>query len=129
MLALLIATIVIGAPLLAFLATCLGDVAEALQHADTGSRREGLRILLACLGFAICVPAAAMAMAIHQRVNEILDCDTLPPPHWRTLRDVRVLRGARARDWAHRLAWCRDGAALLAATSFVAATWAWWRFA
>ncbi len=125
----LVFALVLGTCLLWWLADGLRGVAEALGDADDARKREGVRVLLSALGLAVAVCSMAVHVAIRRRVRDILAFDALPPPHWRTVRDVRVLRGAAARAWARRLGWCRDAAALSSITAIALAAWAWWHYA
>ncbi|GAB3333593.1 hypothetical protein [Marilutibacter aestuarii] len=114
----------LGLPLLVFFGQWLAEVADSLRQAPSLERRQGLRVLLAGLGLGMGVAAAGMAAAIGQRRRDILETTTLPPPHWRTIRDVRILRGQSALAWGRRLGWARNAAATIAAASLAASAWA-----
>ncbi len=114
----------LGVPMLAFFGHWLGEVGESLRLASPLERRQGLRMLLAGLGLGLGAAATGVAAAIGRRRRDILETATLPPPHWRTIRDVRVLRGPPALAWGRRLGWARDAAATIALTSLVGSLWA-----
>ena len=106
----------------------LARVTSELGTSDPETVRYWLRWLLAGLGFALAVPAAALGLSLRRLALESRLQGRFPPRNWKTWRDVRVLRDAPALRWARRV----DAAGLAAlgvAALFVAwSVVAWIRF-
>ena len=106
----------------------LDTVTRELGASDPDTVRRWLRALLAGLGFAFALPAAALGMSLRRLAMEARGQGRFPPREWKTLRDVRVLREAHALRWSRRVEWAGTAAQLLALVFAVWGTWAWWRF-
>lgn len=106
----------------------LARVTSELGASDPETVRYWLRWLLAGLGLALAVPAAALGTSLRRLALESRLQGRFPPRDWKTWRDVRVLRDAPALRWARRV----DAAGLAAlgvAALFVAwSVVAWIRF-
>lgn len=106
----------------------LGRVTAELGASDPEAVRYWLRWLLAGLGIALSVPAAALGISLRRLALESRLQGRFPPRNWKTWRDVRVLRDAPALRWARRID-AAGLAALAVAALFVAwAVVAWVRF-
>ena len=125
---LLAGTIVLCVVLLWQLNLWLGKVTGELGATDPDTVRRWLRALLAGLGIALALPAAALGMSLRKLALEARAQGRFPPREWKTLRDVRILRDTHAMVWSRRVE-LGGTAALCLALLF--ATWAavaWWRF-
>ena len=106
----------------------LDRVTTGLGASDPDTVRYWLRWLLAGLGVALAVPAAALGTSLRRLALESRLQGRFPPRNWKTWRDVRVLREAPALRWARRVD-AAGIAALGVAVLFVAwAVTAWVRF-
>lgn len=104
------------------------DLAPQLSSADPDAARRWLRALLATLGFALSVPAAALAVSLHRLGRASRLQGRFPPRELKTLRDVRVLRDAHALRWARRVEISSTAALLLAGALVGWALWTLWYF-
>ena len=106
----------------------LDRITTELGASDPDTVRYWLRWLLAGLGVALAVPAAALGTSLRRLALESRLQGRFPPRNWKTWRDVRVLRDAPALRWARRVD-AAGIAALGVAVLFVAwAVAAWVRF-
>lgn len=106
----------------------LQELTMHLASGDPDTVRGWLRMLLAALGFALAVPAAALGLSLRRLGQSSRIQGRFPPQELRTLRDVRVLRDQPALRWARRVE--RFGALSLALAGVLAswALWAMWHF-
>ena len=106
----------------------LARVTTGLGASDPDTVRYWLRWLLAGLGIALAVPAAALGLSLRRLALASRLQGRFPPRDWKTWRDVRVMRDAPALRWARRV----DAAGMAAmgvAALFVAwSVIAWVRF-
>lgn len=106
----------------------LGEVTSELGASDPETVRQWLRMLLAGLGIALALPAAALGASLRKLALESRIQGRFPPREWKTLRDVRVLRDAPALLWSRRVELAGSAALGLAAMFAGWAAFAWWRF-
>lgn len=106
----------------------LGKVTSELGASDPETVRQWLRMLLAGLGIALALPAAALGASLRKLALESRIQGRFPPREWKTLRDVRVLRDAPALLWSRRVELAGSAALGLAAMFAGWAAFAWWRF-
>jgi hypothetical protein len=121
-------TTVLCATLLWQLNLWLGKVSSELVGSDPETVRRWLRALLAALGVALALPAAALGLNLRKLAFTSRLEGRFPPRAWKTLRDVRVLRDAPALLWARRIELAGSAALLLALVLLAWAALAWWRF-
>jgi len=107
----------------------LGRIDAHLATADLATVRRWLRGLFTGLGVGLAVPAALLGLGLRRLGFTARLEGRFPPRHWKTLRDVRVLRDAAALQWARRTEALGTFALLLSAGLLGWAAWAWWRFA
>jgi len=81
----------------------LARVTGELGASDPETLRYWLRWLLAGLGMALAVPAAALGTSLRKLGLDARLQGRFPPRDWKTWRDVRVLRDAPALRWAKRV--------------------------
>lgn len=103
-------------------------VNATLISSDPDTVRRWLRALLAGLGLALAVPAAALGISLRRMAFSSRVEGRFPPRDWKTWRDVRVLRDAPALVWARRVERASSAALLLAGVLMLWAVIAWWRF-
>jgi hypothetical protein len=106
----------------------LGRVNAELMGADPDTVRRWLRALLAGLGVALAVPAAALGVSLRRFALASRIEGRFPPREWKTWRDVRVLRDAPALAWARRVELAATAMLALAGLFLLWAAIAWWRF-
>lgn len=106
----------------------LGKLTSDLGASDPDTVRQWLRMLLAGLGIALAVPAAALGISLRRLALESRIQGRFPPREWKTLRDVRVLRDAPALLWSRRIELAGSSALGLALLFSAWAIFAWWRF-
>ena len=104
------------------------DVALHLRDVSPEVAKAWLRVLLGGLGIAIALPLIALGRSLRRFADASRAEGRLPPARWRTLRDVRVLRGAVAERWWRRVARAATLAQALAGIALGLALWAWWRY-
>jgi len=85
--------------------------------------------LLAGLGIALAIPAALLGVGLRRLGVDSRRQGRFPPREWKTLRDVRVLRGQDALAWARRTELAGTSALALAIVLLLWAAWVLWRFA
>ncbi|HZH44195.1 MAG TPA: hypothetical protein VEY50_08960 [Lysobacter sp.] len=85
-------------------------------------------MLLATLALFLAAPPLLVALTLRRMAHAVRGEARFPPQAWKTLRDVRVLRGAEALRWAARIDRAAALAFALAAIVLVCAAAAWWRF-
>lgn len=100
---LLVGVALLCAVLLWQLDTWLDRVTTGLGASDPETVRYWLRWLLAGLGVALAVPAAALGVSLRRLALESRLQGRFPPRDWKTWRDVRVMRDAPALRWARRV--------------------------
>ena len=125
---LLVCVAVLCAALLWQLQLWLGRVNSELAGSDADTIRRWLRALLAGLGLALAVPAAALGLNLRRFALASRIEGRFPPREWKTWRDVRVLRDAPALAWARRVERFAMAMLALAAIFVFWAAIAWWRF-
>lgn len=106
----------------------LQELTARLAVSDADTLRRSLRALLAGLGVALAVPAAAVGLQLWRFGEAAHREGRFPPAEARTLRDVRVLRGPAALAWARRTRAAGVAALALSGVLFGWAGWAWWRY-
>ena len=106
----------------------LARVTSELGASDPETVRYWLRWLLAGLGIALAVPAAALGASLRRLALESRLQGRFPPRSWKTWRDVRVLRDAPALAWAKRVEAAGLMALCLALLFVVWSAVAWFRF-
>ena len=80
----------------------LDRVSAELLSSDPETLRNWLRGLLAGLGMALAVPALIVGTTLRRLAAQSRDEGRFPPADWKTIRDVRVLRGDNALRWSTR---------------------------
>jgi hypothetical protein len=126
---LLALTALLCAVLLLLLDGWLRGIQAQLGSSDPDTVRRWLRGLLAGLGVGLAIPAGLLGAGLRRLGLDARLQDRFPPREWKTLRDVRVLRGCDALNWARRTELAGTGALALALLLVLWAGWAWWRFA
>ena len=126
---LLALTALLCAVLLLLLDGWLRGIQAQLGSSDPDTVRRWLRGLLAGLGVGLAIPAGLLGAGLRRLGLDARLQDRFPPREWKTLRDVRVLRGSDALNWARRTELAGTGALALALLLVLWAGWAWWRFA
>lgn len=82
----------------------LGEVLRQLALAGDSERtRRWLRGLLVALALLPTVPLWLLGRSLHRLAAAARSEQRFPPRDWRTLRDVRVLRGTVAQRWIGRV--------------------------
>lgn len=99
-----------------------------LSGADPASAKRWLRALMATLGFALAIPAAALGASLYRLARASRLQGRFPPQEFKTLRDVRVLRDAPALQWARRVEISGSVAFCLAGVLASWAVWVLWYF-
>ncbi|MDB6163494.1 MAG: hypothetical protein JWL98_926 [Xanthomonadaceae bacterium] len=107
----------------------LQRVSAELLSSDPETLRHWLRGLLSGLGLGLAVPAALLGMGLRRLGNQAAREQRFPPQQWKTLRDVRVLRGPAAARWSVRTVALGTIAIALATFLVAWALWVLWRFA
>ena len=125
---LLAATVLLSAFLLWELDRWLGEVTRELMASEPDVVRRWLRALLAGLGVALALPAAALGVSLRRLALASRIEGRFPPRQWKTWRDVRVLRDAHAMGWARRVEAAGTVALALALGLVAWSAVAWWRF-
>lgn len=107
----------------------LAELVPHLQTREPAELRRWLRGLLAGLAVMLAVPPLLLGISLRRLGRAACAEARYPSAAWKTLRDVRVLRGEAARRWGRRTE--RAGAAASAAAGLLLGMglWAWWRFA
>lgn len=108
--------------------TWLQGLGAQLSGADPAAAQAWLRALLAALGFALAIPAAALGTSLFRLGRASRLQGRFPPLEFKTLRDVRVLRDAAALRWARRVENAGTVAFVLAAVLTGWALWVLWYF-
>jgi hypothetical protein len=106
----------------------LGRVNAELMGSDPDTVRRWLRALLAGLGISLALPAAALGISLRRLALSSRIEGRFPPRGWKTWRDVRILRDAKALAWARRVEMAAMSMLALAAALVAWALVAWWRF-
>ena len=99
-----------------------------LSGADPAAAQAWLRALLAALGFALAIPAAALGTSLFRLGRASRLQGRFPPLEFKTLRDVRVLRDGAALRWARRVENAGTAAFVLATVLAGWALWVLWYF-
>jgi len=107
----------------------LRTIHSQLGSSDPDTVRRWLRGLLAGLGIALAIPAALLGVGLRRLGVDSRRQGRFPPREWKTLRDVRVLRGQDALAWARRTELAGTSALALAIVLLLWAAWVLWRFA
>lgn len=107
----------------------LTALAGQLQASDTATVRRWLRGLFAAFGAMLAGPPLLLGHSLRRMGRAAQAEARFPPAAWKTLRDVRVLRGADARRWGRRVERAGSAAFALAGALFGLAVWSLWRFA
>lgn len=124
----LIGVLLLLAILLWHLNAWLQGLDVQLSNSDPASAKHWLRALMAALGFALAIPAAALGASLYRLARSSRLQGRFPPREFKTLRDVRVLRDATARQWARRVEVSGTVAFGLASVLVGWALWVLWYF-
>lgn len=103
-----------------------GLASQLAQDGDPQRTRRWLRGLLVTLGLLPVVPLLLLGHSLRRLAAAAQAEQRFPPRSWRTLRDVRVLRGAVALRWIGRVRHMAAVAGALAACCIAAAMAAFW---
>ena len=106
----------------------LAHMSATLATSDPVTVAHWLRILCACLGLGLAVPAAILGVSLRRIALASRLEGRFPPRDWKTWRDVRILRDRPALVWAKRVEFAGTCALLLAVVLFAWTAYAWWRF-
>jgi hypothetical protein len=126
---LLLALIVLACSVfLLLLHAWLQRISAQLMSSDPETLRHWLRGLLVGLAVLLAIPAALMGRALRRLGARSRLEQRFPPADWKTLRDVRVLRGEDASRWAGRTSALGSIAFAVAAGLALWAAWVYWHF-
>ncbi|RDZ28461.1 hypothetical protein [Lysobacter silvisoli] len=104
-------------------------VQQLASDADAQRTRRWLRGLLSALALLPTVPLWLLGRSLGRLAAAAQAKRRFPPQHWRTLRDVRVLRGPVALRWIARVRLLGRAAMAAAAVCAAAAAALWWTYA
>ncbi|TWI11590.1 hypothetical protein [Aerolutibacter ruishenii] len=108
--------------------TWLQGLDGRLSGADPATTKQWLKALLAMLGFALALPAAALGASLYRLGRASRLQGRFPPREFKTWRDVRVLRDGPALRWARRVELSSTAAFALAGLLGGWALWVLWYF-
>ncbi|KRD39709.1 hypothetical protein ASE35_05090 [Lysobacter sp. Root916] len=103
-----------------------GLATQLAQDGDPQRTRRWLRGLLVALALLPVVPLSLLARSLRRLAAAAQAERRFPPRDWRTLRDVRVLRGVVAQRWivrVRRMAAAASVLAILCAVLAMAMLW------
>jgi hypothetical protein len=126
---LLLAIVVMCGVLLWELQSWLRSLTQELDGRDPQTVRHWVRLLLVGLGFCMAIPALGLAVSLRRLAAAVRNEGRFPPADWKTLRDVRILRGPAAATWARRVGMASSAAIAVAGLFLGWAAWAWFHFA
>lgn len=106
----------------------LQRVSAQLMSSDPETLRHWLRGLLVGLGILLAIPAVLLGIALRRVGARSRLEQRFPPADWKTLRDVRVLRGDDACRWADRTNFLGTIAVVLGAGLTLWSSWVFWHF-
>lgn len=117
-----------GCLLLWSLEAWLAEIVLRLEGRDPSTVRAWLRWLLAGLATMLAVPPLLLGRALRGMGRAADRERRFPPSAWKTVRDVRILRGDDAARWARRVERAGNVAIALAGALLGLALWSVWHF-
>lgn len=99
----LAAFVLVATVFLARLSGWLDALVLDLEGRDPATVRRWVGGLLAALGVLLAVPPLSLGRSLRRMGRLAVAEARFPPAGWKTLRDVRVLRGEDARRWGRRV--------------------------
>ena len=126
---LLVGIVVMCGVLLWELQTWLQSLTQNLDGRDPRTVRQWVRLLLAGLGFSMAIPSIGLGVSLRRLAAGVRNEGRFPPADWKTLRDVRILRGPDADTWARRVGLASSAAIAVAGLFLGWSAWAWFHFA